>query len=34
VSTWHFGFRTHGGVGLTVEPDDVRRLFQPMILWF
>ena len=33
---WHFGiwFSKHGGVGLTVGLDDLRGLFQPMILWF
>jgi len=33
---WHFGiqFSRHGGVGLTVGPDDLRGLFQPMILGF
>jgi len=31
---WHFRiwFSRHGGVGLIVEPDDLRGLFQPMIL--
>jgi len=31
---WHFGtwFSSHGGVGLTVGLNDLRALFQPMIL--
>jgi len=33
---WHLGiwFSRHGGVGLMVGLDDLRGLFQPMILWF
>jgi len=33
---WHFGtwFSRHGGVGLTFGLDDLRGLFQLMILWF
>jgi len=33
---WFFGiwFSSHGGVGLMVGLDDLRDLFQPMILWF
>jgi len=33
---WHLGtwFGRHGGVGLTVGLDDLRGLFQPMILLF
>ena len=33
---WHFGiwFSWHGGVGQMVGLDDLRGLFQPMILWF
>ena len=36
VWIWHFGiwFSRHGGVGVTVGLDDLRGLFQPMILWF
>jgi len=33
---WHFGtwFSKHGGGGLMIGLDDLRGLFQPMILWF
>ena len=33
---WHFGiwFSSHGGVGQMAELDDLRGLFQPIILWF
>jgi len=32
---WHFGIRfsSHGGAGRIVGLDDLRDLFQPMILW-
>ena len=35
MQMWHFGiwFSRHGG-GLTVGLDDLRDLFQPMIVWF
>jgi len=33
---WHFviWFSRHGGAGWMNGPDDLRGLFQPMILWF
>jgi len=33
---WHLGtwFSRHGGVGLTVGLDDLKGIFQPMILQF
>jgi len=35
VYMWHFGiwFSRHGGVGVMVGLDDLRGLFQPMILY-
>jgi len=34
MKMWHSGiwFSRHGGVGLTARLDDLRGLFQPMIL--
>jgi len=36
VLMWHFRiwFSRNGGVGWMIGFDDLRGLFQPMILWF